>query len=138
MKYAKRLLIIFPSFVKAHNNVDNTMVVISQQTLMYHLPFGFTSRIQVTIKRNEYEAYVMMMKWESGDLKTISDVRELCSKFFSKLQLQILSREYCKSHYYEAIHFNIRSVRQTSTPLARVDSVNCKLWFLVASNTPSV
>ena len=35
----------------------NSMVVITQQTLTFHPPFGFTSQIQVSIRAFQYEAH---------------------------------------------------------------------------------
>ena len=42
-----------------------------------------------------------------------------------------------EDEYHKAIHFHIRSVRLSEFPFSRVDSVNCKLWFLPASNISS-
>ena len=42
--------------------------------------------------------------------------------------------EYQKE-YFERIRFHIKSVRETTSPFHRVDSVNCVIWFLLAPNT---
>ena len=125
-------------FVKAQDDAGNSMVVITQQTLMFHRPFGFTSRVQVTIRGMEYEVHVMMKKLISGTLmKSVRDVKELCRQFRAGSGYKFcpgIDPKYYNSHYFETIRFDIKSVRKTAEPFARVDSVNCNLWFLLASN----
>jgi len=127
-------------FVKAYDSAGNSMVVVTQRTLMFHPPMGFTSRIRITIRGFKYEVSVMMKKIESGDLQSIADIQEVCSKFSAESNYKFcpgIDPQYYKSHYLEAIRFNIKSVRQTVEPFARVDSVNCRWWFQLASNATS-
>ena len=133
---------VFPElcFVKANDDTGNSMIVITQRTLMFHPPIGFTSRIQVTIRGFNYEVHVLMKKLEFGALESIVNAQELCSRFSVDSNYKFcpgIDAQFYKSYYYEAIRFNIKSVRETAEPFARVDSVNCKLWFQLASNATS-
>ena len=73
-------------------------------------------------------------------LESVADAQELCKKFSAHSNFKfcpgIDSLEY-ESQYHDPIRFNIRSVQQTTQPFSRVDSVNCKLWFELASNATS-
>ena len=118
----------------------NSMLVITQRTVMLHPPFGYTSRIQVTITGFEYEVHVLMKKWESGVFQSVFHVQELCEKFCRDPCYKFcpgIDPLHYKQHYYGAMRFDILSVRQTKEPFARVDSFNCKLWFKLASNATS-
>ena len=113
------------------------MVVITQQTLMFHPPMGFTSRIQVTTRGSKYKVHVMMRKAKSGVLKSITDAQELCNRFSVKSNYKFcpgIDPHHYRSHYSDAIRFNISTVRQTLEPFHQVDSINCRLWFKLASN----
>ena len=71
-----------------------------------------------------------MKKWESGALHSISDVQQLCTKFCTGSDYKFcpgIDPQYYRLYYYEAIRFDLKSVRQTMEPFVRVDSVNCKL-----------
>jgi len=46
---------------------------------MLHL--AIQPRIQVVIIGFQYEVHVLMKKWESGVVKCVADVKELCEKF---------------------------------------------------------
>ena len=125
------------AFVRAKDHNDTPVLVITHRCLAYHSPFGFTSRIQVTLHGYSYVAHVLMMEWESGAVKTMDEAEDLCYKFSSKAGYKFcpgIDPDYYNTEYYEVIRFHIKSVRQTTAPFARVDSVNCKLWFLVAQN----
>ena len=81
-----------------------------------------------------------MKKWESGVVKCVADVKELCEKFSAESSYKFcpgIDPDHYKLHYFKAIHFDIKSVWQTKEPFARVDSFNCKLWFQLASNSTS-
>jgi len=124
-------------FAKARDDAGNSMVVITQKTLMFHRPFGFTSRVQITIRGMEYEVHVMMKNLISGTLTSVNDVKELCRQFCVGSGYKFcpgIDPTFYHSHYFETIRFDIKSVRRTAEPFDRVDSVNCKLWFLLASN----
>ena len=45
-----------------------------------------------------------------------------------------LNPQQYETEYYTFIRFHIKSVRRTELPFARVDSVNCLLWFKLALN----
>ena len=134
-----KLIGVFPDlcFVKAYDKYGNSMIVITQQTLMFHPPMGFTSRIQVAIRGSKYEVYVMMRKGESDILKSIMDAQELCTRFSVKSNYKFcpgIDPHHYRSHYSKAIRFNIATVRQMLEPFDRVDSVNCQLWYQPANN----
>ena len=123
-------------FAAVEDSSGNSMVVITQRTLSLHPPFGYVSRIRVSISGFQYEVHVMMKKWESG---VVADVQELCKKFSAgsdyKFSPGIDPQHY--KLYYETIRFDLKSVWQTMEPFVRVDPVNCKLWFMLASNATS-
>ena len=121
-----KLASIFPDlcFVKAHDNSGNSMVVITQRTLMFHPPMGFTSRIQVTIRGSEYEVHVMLRKAESGMLESIMDAQELCNRFSVKSNYKFcpgIDPQHYRSYYLKPIQFNSLTVRQTLEPFDRID-----------------
>ena len=127
-------------FAPVQDSSGNSMVLITQRTLNFHPPFSYTSRIRVIISGFQHEVHVMMKKWESGVLYSIPDVQELCSKFSASSNHKFcpgIDPQHYKLYYYEAIRFDLKSARQTMEPFARVDPVNCKLWFTLASNASS-
>ena len=125
------------AFVNATDENDRPVLIVTHRRLFYHPPFGFTSRIQITLHGYSYVAHVLMIKWKSGVVQTIEEAEDLFDKFTDKASYKfcpgIDPDDYYKE-YYEVIRFHIKSVRQVSNPFARVDSVKCKLWFLVAHN----
>ena len=56
----------------------------SQRQLHNHPPFGMVSHVQVTVQYNLYTAYVMMRKWESGNLVSSEDLITVCLKISAK------------------------------------------------------
>ena len=112
-------------------------LTITQRTLFDHPPFGFTSRVQITMQYKNYKVHILMRLWKEGELESIQDVFELCSIFSYKSQYKFcpgINPDYYEDQYHQPIRFHIKSVRQCHFPFSRVDSVNCKLWFLLASN----
>ena len=112
-------------------------LTITQRNLFDHPPFGFTSRIQITMQYKNYKVHILMRLWKEGELESIQDVFELCSIFSSKSQYKFclgIDPDYYEDQYHQLIRFHIKSVRQCHFPFSRVDSVNCKHWFLLASN----
>ena len=109
------------AFVRAKDHNDNPVLVITHRCLAYHPPFGFTSRIQITLRGYSYVAHVLMIKWESGAVKTMDEAEGLCYKFSSKAGYKFcpgIDPDYYNTEYYEVIRFHIRSVRQTTAPFA--------------------
>ena len=79
----------------------------------------------------------MMRKWESGILVSSEDLITVSLKISAKSEFKFcpgINPEQYETEYYAAIRFHIRSVRKTEFPFARVDSVNCLLWFKLALN----
>ena len=127
-------------FVAVQDFSGNSMIVITQRTLNHHPHFGYVSRIRVIILAFQYEVHVIMRKLESGVFESVANVQELCNKFSAQSNYKFcpgIDPQHYKLHYYEAIRFDIKSVRQTMEPFARVDSINCKLWYQLASNATS-
>ena len=116
---------------------SNPVLTISQRAVFNHPLHGLTSRVCVTIQYKHYKVHVLMILWSEGEIELIDDVMELCGMFG-----KISSYKFCpgidpvhyEDEYHRAIQFHIRSVRLSEFPFSRVDSVNCKLWFLPASN----
>ena len=78
-----------------------------------------------------------MRLWSEGEIESIDDVMELCDMFDKKSSYIFcpgIDPVHYEDEYRKAIHFHIRSVRLSEFPFSQVDSVNCKLWFLPASN----
>ena len=85
----------------------------------------------------KYTVHILMRMWESGELDGQDSIHLLCSKFVANTEYKFcpgLDPEEYHNEYFEKIRFHIKSVRQTTTPFHRVDSVNCVMWFLLAPN----
>ena len=54
---------------------------VTQREVHQHSPFGYTSRIHLTIKGNEYTVNVLGNHFQSGSLQSEADVHELCNMF---------------------------------------------------------
>jgi len=70
-------------------------------------------------------------------LESVDDVYELCNILGNKSKHKFcpgIDCDYYEREYYQAIRFHLKSVRQSSYPFSRVDSVKCKLLFVPASN----
>ena len=67
-----------------------------------------------------------MMKLESICLNSECDVYDSCDKMMNTNFARELMKQ-CTVHkeYHKVIHFDLRSVRHSITPLACIDSVNC-------------
>ena len=79
----------------------------------------------------------MMRKWDSGNLVSSKDLITMCLQISAKSEYKFcpgVNPEQYKTEYYATIRFHTKSVRRTEFPFARVDSVNCLLWFKLASN----
>ena len=78
-----------------------------------------------------------MRLWREGEIKSFDDVVELCHIFGCKSTYKFcpgVDPDYYENEFHKAIRCHIKSVRLTQFPFSRVDSINCKLWFLPASN----
>ncbi|XP_065904955.1 uncharacterized protein [Dysidea avara] len=126
-------------FTLRYNGLDSTNPVleISQRAVFNHPPLGLTPRVCVTIQNKHYKVHVMMRPWSEGEIKSINDVEELCDLFCRRSLYKFcpgIDPVHYENQYHKTIRFHIKSVRQSEFPFSRVDSVNCKLWFLPASN----
>ena len=131
----------FPELVLTlgHTNDDNkSILVVTQRSPSYHPPFGYTSRVHITIKEDcSYQVHVLMHKLESGVVSNEGEVHSLLKWFSSASSSKFcpgIEWTYYQEHYFDVIRFDIKSVRRTEAPFYRVDSVNCKLWFELPSN----
>ena len=118
-------------------NCTNPVLEISQRAMFNHPPLGLTSRICVTIQNKHYKNLVMMRLWSEVEIKSADDVKDLCFSFCKRSPYKFcpgIDPVHYENEYHQAIRFHIKSVRQLEFPFSRVDSVNCKLWFLPASN----
>ena len=117
----------FPDLIFAMATTGKQPVLqVSQRQLHNHPPFGMVSRVHGNVLYDSYTAYVLMRKWETGTLGNNEDASELCLKFCEKSDYE--------KEYYTSIRFHIKSVQRMEFPFARVDSVNCLLWFKLAPN----
>ena len=99
------------------------------------------SLVQISCRYNTYTVYVLMREWEIGSLGNSEDLSILCLKFCSSSEYKFcpgLNAENYEREYYASIRFHIKSVRRIEFPFARVDSVNCLLWFKLAANATAV
>ena len=83
----------------------------------------------------------MMRLWSEGEIKSIDGVMDLCTIFGRKSSYKFcpgIDPVHYEDEYHKVISFHIKSVRQSEFPFSRVDSVNCKLWFLPASNANEI
>ena len=44
--------------------------------------------------------------------------------------------DFYEEHYHSVIRYHLKSVRYSTAPFRRVDSVNCVLWFKLPMNAP--
>jgi len=111
---------------------SNPLLTISQRNLFSHPPYGMASRVHIVLQYKSYKVYVLMRLWKEGELTDTDDVIELCNilghkskhKFCPGIDPDLYERE-----YHQKIRFHIRSVRLSSFPFSRVDSVNCKFYL---------
>ena len=128
------------AFTCGYNGLDNCNPVLNivQRVVFDHPPFGLTSRVHVTIQFKHYKVHVVMRLWSEGEIKSIDDLVELCTVFSRKSSYKFcpgIDPVHYEGKYHKVIHFHIKRIRWSEFPFSRVDSVNCKLWFLPASNT---
>ena len=126
------------AFVKGYSGPEKSPVfVITQRKLFYHPPFGYTSRVTITVKENKYVINVLAFHLESGELANSEDAHELCNKFSC-----LSSFKFCpgiewnlyEQQYFQVIRYHLKSVRYSISPFQRVDSIRCALWFKLPVN----
>ena len=119
----------------------SSVLTITQKKLFNHPPFGLTSHIQVVIQYKCYTASVLMRTWKVGEVKSLEDIMELSRDFSNKSFYKFcpgIDPLYYEQEYHKIIRFHIKSVRLCQFPFMRVDCINCKLWFIPASNISAV
>ena len=117
------------------------VLTITQKNLLNHPPFGLTSRIQVIVQYTSYTASVLMRTWKAEEVRSVEDIIELCHDFSNVSVYRFCSGidpQYYEEEYHKIIRFHIKSVQLCQFPFMRVDSNNCKLWFIPASNISAV
>jgi len=119
-------------FIKRYCGLDKCPVyVVTQRELFNHPSFGYTSRTSIALKGSEYVINALSFHVESGTIANDGDVHELCHRFSNQL-----SYKFCSGidwnvyeEKYQVIRYHLKSVRYSTSPFQRVDSVNCPLWF---------
>ena len=114
---------------------DPTLSV-TQREVHQHSPFGYTSRIHLIMKGNEYMMNVLGNYFQSGSLQSEIDVHELCSNQSPFKFCPGINSEHYEDHYHNVIWYHLKSVRFSTVPFKRVDSVNCDLWYKLPVNAP--
>ena len=120
------------------DNKEATLMV-TQRELHHHPPFGYTSRIHLVIKGNQYSVNVLGIKFQSGLVSSGSEIHELCRMFSNQSLYKFcpgIEWDFYEEHYHSVICCHLKSVRYTTAPFERVDSVNCMLWFKLPPNAP--
>ena len=100
-------------------------LLVTQRGLANHPPFGLTSRVQVTIEDCEYKVHILMRELESGVVNNEEEVHELVKRFSN-----VSSYKFCpgiewthyEERYFNAIRFDLKSVRRAEMPFYRIDS----------------
>ena len=123
---------------RATDDKEKLILIVTQRELAYCPPFGYTSRVQITIQGDcKYLVHILMRELENGDLSDEGEVHALLKRF-SDASLH----KFCpgidwtryQEHYFDVIRFDLKSVRRKYAPFYRVDAVTCKLWFELPSN----
>ena len=125
--------------VAKYDSVYKEQLIITHRYLHNHPPFGLTSRCQILVSEDEYIVHVLMREVERGHLKTSEDILQLCSKYSTKSPTHkfcpgLDPNEYKK--YRDVIRFDLKSVRSTSDPFIRIDSVSCLMWSELGKRAP--
>ena len=117
---------------------NKQILVVTQCQLAYHPPFGYVSRARIIFQEDgSYKMHILMLELENGVVRDQSEVHELLKRFGVTSTYKFcagIEWSYYHEHYFEAIRFDIKSVRRTEAPFYRIDSVNCKMWFELPSN----
>ena len=76
------------AFVKGYTGLGKHPVyVVTQRKLFDYPPFGYTSRINITLKGNDYSINSLGFHVESGTITNNDDIHELCQRFSKLLAL---------------------------------------------------
>ena len=116
-------------------------LTVTQRELHHHPPFGYTSRIHLIFKGNEYAVNVLGFLLQSGSVSTAAEVHELCKMFSSQSPYKFcpgIEWDFYEEQYHSIIRYHLKSVRYCAAPFQRVDSVNCMLWYQLPINAPLV
>ena len=117
---------------------ERLCLILTHKTLYNHPPFGLTSRcrmIFVNDEKREYLVHILMREVERGTFEPSTCVEKLlhlCSKYSSNLYAYKFCPGLNPTEYEsqkEVIRFDIKSLRKSTEPFLRIDSVNCLLWF---------
>ena len=122
------------AFVKGYTGLEKRPVyVVTQRELFHYPPFGYTSRINITLKGSdsgiEYVINSLGFHVESGTLTNDSDVHELCQRFSSQPSYKFclgIDWNVYEQKYHQVIRYHVKSVRYSVSPFQRVDSKNCQ------------
>jgi hypothetical protein len=126
------------SFVLGNCSAGDTLSI-SRRDLHQHPPAGLISRVRIVITENkEYDFQVLLRSKESGCIDSFDKFFELCSmidpaghyKFCPGIDAGVYV-----SRYLSVIRYDLKSVRRTSGPIARTDSVKCTFWHKLARNS---
>ena len=95
--------------------------------------------MHLAITRSDYTLNVMGYHLQSGLLQGEAEVHELCQMISSQSPYKFcpgIDGQHYEEHYHDVIRFHVKSVRCSTVPFVRVDSLNCKLWFKLPINAP--
>ena len=85
------------------DNKEATLMV-TQHELHHHPPFGYTSRIHLVIKGNQYSVNVLGIKFQSGLVSSGAEVHELCRMFSNQSQFcPGIEWDFYEEHYHSVI-----------------------------------
>ena len=116
---------------------NKKILTVTQRRLAYHPPFGYVSRVQITVQEEgNYMVHILMRDLEKGVLHTESEVHELLERITAPTYKFCPGIEYSyyQKHYYDVLRFHCKTARRTEAPFYHVDSVNCKMWFELPMN----
>ena len=125
--------------VAKYNSEREEHLAITHKYLYNHPPFGLTSHCRILVSKDEYVVHVLIREVERGHLRTSEDIIHLCNKYNPKSPTHkfcpgLDPNEYEK--YRETIRFDLKSVRCTSEPSIRIDSVPCLMWSELEKRAP--
>ena len=110
---------------------NKQILVVTQRYLAYHPPFGYISRVLVTLHEDgSYKVHILMRQLENCVAREESEINELLKRFSANSTYKFcpgVEWSYYHKRYFEAIRFDIKSVRHTEAPFYHIDSVNCKM-----------
>ena len=119
---------------------NKPMMVVTQHGLAHLPPLDFMSRVQIPIQEDgRYQVLLLLEEVENGFLSNQQEVHELLKRFSKTTLYRFcpgIEWTYYQEHYFEVIHFHIKSVRYTESPFYRVESVHCNWLFVLPSNAP--